>query len=296
MKIYLYFLFIVFCSYSLYPQANLLNARVPQDVGQLNEKQIESNDEDPLPYGFIDDRDVLWSKTVWELIDLDERINFPYYYPTDTLNLGPDRRSLFHILKNNLRNGNIKEVYDDDYFQIKLTYREILDKLASIDTLDAGFEQLNAGEELDPQYVNRRNITAREIRQYRVKGTWYFNKRQGELKYRLLGLSPVAPDVYTLDKPEAEQDLVELFWIWFPDARESLNTSTVFNTRNSSQPITYDHMLNSRRFNSIIYKEENVYEDRLINEYIFEDALQQLLESERIKNVIRDFEQDMWNN
>ena len=296
MKIYIHFLLFVFCSHSLYSQANLLNARVPQDVGQLNEKQIESNDEDPLPYGFIDDRDVLWSKTVWELIDLDERINFPYYYPTDTLNLGPDRRSLFHILKNNLRNGNIKEVYDDDYFQIKLTYREILDKLASIDTLDAGFEQLNAGEALDPQYVNRRNITAREIRQYRVKGTWYFNKRQGELKYRLLGLSPVAPDVYTLDKPEAEQDLVELFWIWFPDARESLNTSTVFNTRNSSQPITYDHMLNSRRFNSIIYKEENVYEDRLINEYIFEDALQQLLESERIKNVIRDFEQDMWNN
>ena len=296
MKIYFYFAFFIFSSYGLYSQANLLNARVPQDVGQLNEKQIIANDEDPLAYGFIDDRDVLWSKTVWEIIDLDERINFPYYYPTDTLNLGPDRRSLFHVLKNNLRSGNIKEVYDDDYFQIKLTYREILDKLVSIDTLDAGFEQLNAGEALDPQYVNRRNITAREIRQYRVKGTWYFNKRQGEIKYRLLGLAPVAPDVYTLDKPEAEQDLVELFWIWFPDARKSLNTSTVFNTRNSSQPITYDHMLNSRRFNSLIYKEENVYEDRLINEYIFEDALQQLLESERIKSVIRDFEQDMWNN
>ena len=296
MKIYFYSLVFVLCNCSLYSQANLLNARVPQDIGQLNEKQVVSNDEEPLAYGFIDDRDVLWSKTIWEIIDLDERINFPFYYPTDTLNLGPDRRSLFHILKNNLRSGNIKEVYDDDYFQIKLTYREILDKLVSIDTLDAGFEQLNAGEALDPQYVNRRNITAREIRQYRIKGTWYFNKRQGELKYRLLGLSPVAPDVYTLDKPEAEQDLVELFWIWFPDARESLNTSTVFNTRNSSQPITYDHMLNSRRFNSIIYKEENVYEDRLINEYIFEDALQQLLESERIKSVIRDFEQDMWNN
>tara|TARA_Y100000768_G_scaffold261771_1_gene199497 strand:+ start:103 stop:993 length:891 start_codon:yes stop_codon:yes gene_type:complete len=296
MKIYFYFAIFIFSSFGLYSQANLLNARVPQDVGQLNEKQIIANDEDPLAYGFIDDRDILWSKTVWEIIDLDERINFPYYYPTDTLNLGPDRRALFHILKNNLRNGNIKEVYDDDYFQIKLTYREILDKLVSIDTLDAGFEQLNAGEALDPQYVNRRNITAREIRQYRVKGTWYFNKRQGEIKYRLLGLAPVAPDVYTLDKPEAEQDLVELFWIWFPDARKSLNTSTVFNTRNSSQPITYDHMLNSRRFNSLIYKEENVYEDRLINEYIFEDALQQLLESERIKSVIRDFEQDMWNN
>ena len=274
-------------------QANLLNARVPQEIGQLNEQQVEANDETPLAYGFIDDRDILWSKTIWEIVDLDERINFPYYYPTDTLNLGPDRRSLFHVLKKNLRNGKIKEVYDDDYFQSKLTYQEILDKLVAIDTLEAGIEQLNAGEELDPQYINRRTITAAEIRQYRIKGTWYVNKRLGELKYRLLGIAPVAPDVYTLDLPEEEQDLVELFWVWFPDARKSLNASKVFNNRNSSQPITYDHMLNSRRFNSLIYKEENVYEDRKIEEYIFEDALKQLLESERVKSVIRDFEQDL---
>mgnify|MGYP000011411973 FL=1 len=277
-------------------QANLLNARVPQEIGQLNDQQIEANDETPLAYGYIDDRDILWSKTIWEIVDLDERINFPFYYPTDTLNLGPDRRSLFHVLKKNLRNGNIKEVYDDDYFQSKLTYQEILDKLVAIDTLEAGIEQLNAGEELDPQYINRRTITAAEIRQYRVKGTWYVNKRLGELKYRLLGIAPVAPDVYTLDLPEDEQDLVELFWVWFPDARKSLNASKVFNNRNSSQPITFDNMLNSRRFNSLIYKEENVYEDRKIEEYIFEDALKQLLESERVKSVIRDFEQDLWNN
>ena len=179
-------------------QANLLNARVPQEIGQLNEQQVEANDDTPLAYGFIDDRDILWSKTIWEIVDLDERINFPYYYPTDTLNLGPDRRSLFHVLKKNLRNGKIKEVYDDDYFQSKLTYQEILDKLVAIDTLEAGIEQLNAGEELDPQYINRRTITAAEIRQYRIKGTWYVNKRLGELKYRLLGIAPVAPDVYTL--------------------------------------------------------------------------------------------------
>ena len=55
-------------------------------------------------------------------------------------------------------------------------------------------------------------------------------------------------------------------------------------------------MLNSRRFNSVIYQEENVYEDRAVNQYIYEDALRQLLESERIKSEIRDFEQDLWNN
>ena len=282
--------------HSLSAQANLLNARVPQDIGVLNDQQLESNDEKPLAYGYVDDRDLLWSKTVWEIIDLDERVNFPYYYPTDTLNLGPERRSLFDVLKKNLRRNNIKEVYKSAYFREKLTYEEIQERLVAVDTTDAGYEQFNADGFVDPQFIERRRITAAEIRQYKIKGTWYFDKRLGELKYRLLAICPVAPDVAIKKLPGEEEDLVELFWVWFPDARTSLNSNKVFNTRNSSQPITYDHMLNSRRFSSIIYKEENVYEDREVKDYIYEDALRMLLESERIKSVIRDYEQDMWNN
>lgn len=282
--------------YSLSAQANLLNARVPQDIGVLNDQQLESNDEKPLAYGYVDDRDLLWSKTVWEIIDLDERVNFPYYYPTDTLNLGPERRSLFDVLKKNLGSNNIKEVYKSAYFREKLTYEEIQERLVAVDTTDAGYEQFNADGFVDPQFIERRRITAAEIRQYKIKGTWYFDKRLGELKYRLLAICPVAPDVAIKKIPGEEEDLVELFWVWFPDARTSLNSNKVFNTRNSSQPITYDHMLNSRRFSSIIYKEENVYEDREVKDYIYEDALRMLLESERIKSVIRDYEQDMWNN
>ena len=283
-------------SAAIFAQANLLNAKVPQEVGVLNEQQIAANDELPIAYGYVDDRDVLWSKTIWELIDLDERVNFPYYYPTDTLNLGPDRRSLFDVLKKSLSKDQITEVYKSSYFQEKLSYNEIQERLVAIDTTDAGYEQYNADGFVDPQFIERRRITAAEIRQYKIKGTWYFDKRLGELKYRLLGLCPVAPDVAVKTAKGEEEDLVELFWVWFPDARISLNKSKVFNTRNSSQPITYDHMLNSRRFNSIIYKEENVYEDREVKDYIYEDALRILLESEKIKSVIRDFEQDMWNN
>ena len=287
---------LVLFSTGIQAQANLLNARVPQDIGKLNEFQLESNDVTPLEYGYVDDRDVLWSKTIWEIIDLDERINFPYYYPTDTLNLGPDRRSLFDLVKKDLSKGRIKEVYKSSYFQEKLTYDEIQERLISIDTTDAGYEQFNAFGYVDQEYIERRRITAAEIREFRDKGTWYYNKRLGELRYRRLGFCPVAPDVAIKAATEEEEELVELFWIWYPDARETLNQNSVFNSKNSSQPITFDVMLNARRFNSIIYKEENVYEDREVNDYIFEDALRQLLESERIKSVIRDFEQDMWNN
>jgi gliding motility associated protien GldN len=283
-------------SSTLWSQANLLNARVPQEVGQLNEAQLAANDEAPLAYGYIDDRDVLWSKTVWEIIDLDERINFPYYYPTDTLNLGPDRRSLFDVLTRDLSKGKIKEVYKSAYFLEKLTYKDIQERLVNVDTIDAGYEQFNAVGYVDAEYIETRRITSAEIRQYRIKGTWYFNKRLGEMRYRLLGICPVAPDVAIKSAGNDQEELVELFWVWFPDSRQSLNKNKVFNARNSSQPITYDAMLNARRFNSIIYKEENIYEDRQVKDYIFEDALRQLLESERIKATIRDFEQDMWNN
>jgi len=88
--------------------------------------------------------------------------------------------------------------------------------------------------------------------------------------------------------------VIELFWIWYPDAREVLHESKVFNQRNSAQPISFDMLLNARRFNAVIYKEDNVHGDREVKDYIADNALFQLLEAKRIKEVIRDREQDMW--
>lgn len=277
-------------------QSNLLNAKVPQEIG-IQEEEYQN----PIAYGYIDDRDVLWSKTIWEIINLNERINFPYYYPTiDNGFLSESRKSLFRILYDNIEAGKITEIYSSSYFNDneKLTFDDLGEKLQMRNLSTMGIEKSNAGEEVTDDDYDTYTIQSDKIEQYLIKGTWYFNKRLGELKYRLLGIAPVAPDVSTLSQgPEAMKDaLVPLFWVWFPDARESLSNSKVFNTKNSSQPITFDHMLNSRRFNATIYKEENVYEDREVKEYIYEDALRQLLESERIKSVIRDFEQDMWNN
>ncbi|MDG1053451.1 MAG: gliding motility protein GldN [Flavobacteriaceae bacterium] len=310
MKKSLFVAFLFTLTFSVTPvmgQANLLNARVPQEVGKLNEQQVFANDEEPLAYGFIDDRDVLWSKTVWEKIDLDERINFPYYYPSEPQNLGEDRRSLYDVLVQGIEDGRIKEVYGDrdGYFRDKFTYEQVLEEI-TFSGYNLGYEgAVNEGilteQQIEEKYGFSERIKSRDVVEYRIKGTWYFDKRQGEMKFRLLGIAPCAPDkeIYNpqLEKGEIDKtELYPLFWVWFPDAREVLNEAYVFNTRNSSQPISFDHMLNSRRFNSVIYKEENVYQDRQVDSYIYEDALQQLLESERIKSVIRDFEQDMWNN
>lgn len=279
---------------SVMGQANILNASSPDEIGKLSEREKDAKAKSkPLPYGFVDDRDVLWSKNTWEIIDLDERVNFPLYYPIDTNNIGTNRRSLYDVLMTGIKSGKIKNIYADSYFNEKRTLSDISAAISKIDTTDLGVEQYNAGEEIDQQFIDRRDITSADIAEYHIRGMWYFDKRQAELKYRLLGIAPVAPDVNFID--DEIPDLVELFWVWFPDAREVLFDNNAFNGSNTAQSVTFDHLLNSRRFNAVIYKEDNVQGDRKVDEYIAENAFMQLLESERIKEQIRNFEQDMWN-
>ncbi|MEP3838551.1 MAG: gliding motility protein GldN [Algibacter sp.] len=277
---------------SLFAQANILNAKSPDEIGVRTESQKAVDNDKPLEYGYVDDRDILFSKMTWEKIVLDERANFPLYYPIDTNNIGSDRRSLYDVLMKNIKNGKIKNIYDDSYFTTKRTLKDIQGALTMIDTTEYGIEQLNAGEALSAEYINKREITAADIKEYHIKGLWYFDKRQAEMKYRLLGIAPVAPDVNFID--DSEPDLVPLFWVFFPDAREVLHEAKSFNNKNSSMPFSFDHVLNARRFQGYIFKEENVQNDRAITEYVSQNALMQLLESERIKDKIRDFELDMW--
>ena len=53
--------------------------------------------------------EIFCGSKLWERIDVDERINFPYYYPTDTFKLSSGRRSLFHTLVKALK-SNIKSL------------------------------------------------------------------------------------------------------------------------------------------------------------------------------------------
>jgi len=273
-------------------QNNILNAKAPEEMYMQTEGQMLLDNDKPLEYGYVDNRDVLWGRNVWETVDLDERVNFPLYYPIDTNSIGADRRSLYDVLVNAARKGKI-DLYSDSYFNDKITLNDISAAMSKVDTTDLGVEQINAGEQLDEQFINRRDITAADIEQYFIRGYWYFDKRQGELKYRMIGIAPVAPDVNFID--EENPVLVPLFWVWFAKARQVLHEAKVFNPQNSAQPLSYDHLLNSRRFSGMIYQIDNIQGDREIKEYMADNSLMQLLEAERLKDEIRNMESDMWS-
>jgi len=281
---------------SLQAQLNILNAKSPEEIGLKTDAQIAYDNDNPLPYGYVDDRDILWSKTTWEIIDLDERVNFPLYYPIDTNNIGSERRSLYDVLVKNIKNGTISEVYADSYFSEKRTLRDIEGSLVYSDTSDLGIEQFNAVGRVDPEYVRKFTLDAGDIEEWRIRGVWYLDKRQGELRYRLLAICPVANEARSKAFPDDDVDAkVELFWVWYPGAREVLHKAKAFNRKNTSQPISFDHLLNSRRFNAVIFKDDNVQGDRGVADYINDNSLMQLLESDRIKDQIRNIEIDLWN-
>lgn len=263
-------------------QANILNATKVEEIGKQTDARIAEDNDKPLAYGYIDERDILWSKVVWEFVDLNQKINLPYYFPIDTTNMSNDRRSLFDTLMRGIKNGSIKNVYSDSFFTSKISKSEIDEKLVNV--------------RLNGDYSDTFRIKTQDIEGYMMKGMWYFDKRLGELKYRLLALAPMGKDVLTLGLPDIEDDeLYELFWVFYPETRDVLHDSKVFNPKNVSQPISYDHLLNARRFNAVIVREENVYGNRAIADYIRGNALFQLLEADRIKESIRNKEIDMWN-
>ena len=268
-------------SISVNSQSNILNATVPEQIGVKNIDQIQSDLDSYLEYEYIDDRDILWSKIVYEKIDLNERLNFPLLFPIDDDLYENTRKSLWRVLKENILNGNITKIYSDvnDNFRYPLNPGEVKDIVAT---------QVDFGDgELIPKEIGSDDITG-----YRLKGMWYFDKRRGELRYRLLGLMPIGEDLKNLDGDEEKK--TNLFWIWYPSIREILHEELVFNDTSNANQISFDQLLLSRRFSSYIYKEDNIYGDRSISQYK-KKGLESILESERIKKEILDFEQDLWN-
>ncbi len=250
----------------------------PQDDGIIPDPPKHHHHNQVFPYPYLRESDLMWSTRHWERIDLREKINLHLYYPVVPL---PDRKSLFEVLVDGiLKEGTIVEVFADDRFEIPLTTQQIERYTSKIDT---------TFDPDDPRIIlliDTIKITSKDVLAYEIKSDWFFDKQRGEMKNRIIGLSPLVRNPVT-------QDVYNLFWVWFPDARYAMATHTAFNGQNNNFRLTFDQIFHLRYFNSVIYKQNNVY-DRKIKEYKQNSPLEQLLEAQRIKEQLRDMEHDLW--
>lgn len=290
---------------------NILNAKSPSTYRKYRDMlkvkvgdSLVSVKNKPIDYGFIEDKDVLRSMVVWEIIDMNEKINQPFYHNAD--GLVSSNKSLYQILLDNINNGKIKEVYDDEMFTTKLTPDQIQQRLKVTVETPWLIDKRNSGEKVTPEDIKAGTdiieTKTENVKLLKIKGMWYVDRRDGQMKYRLLGIAAMGPDPSMMAEKTADgqslgnkDELIDLFWVYYPDAREVLANQIVFNGKNLSSDITYDDVLNARRFSSIIYKSDNGLGTGKISDYIPHDAEEQLEESERIKAQILEMENDMWN-
>ena len=238
----------IFCI-SSYGQSNLLNAKKPSEIGT----ELIKADKKSIEYPEIDDTDVLWSKVVYEFIDLNEKLNFQLLFPVNDEQYTSTRKSLWKIIRENVENGSIDEVFDvrnDNFLNSnKITGTEKIK--------DFYGSKYTPGDSRPQTYATSSDITG-----YKIKGVWFFDKKHSEMKYRLLGIQPVGRNLKESGKEQG------YFWIWYPSIRDILSNHLVFNDKNNNNRISFDDLLVNRRFSSYIYKYDNVYGDRTIRDYI----------------------------
>ncbi|MEY2828663.1 MAG: gliding motility protein GldN [Bacteroidota bacterium] len=231
-----------------------------------------------IPYEHIREADVFYQKRIWRLIDVREKMNqafkYPYHFPNETF---------FDMIHRAVLGGEVTAFSDEDYINTMG-----IDKVkiigAGVDTVPVIDPMTGEVTGYTPKV---RDLDYNKINQFRLKEDWIFDEETSTMQVRILGIAPV------LDMEVGGQVVkVPMYWVYYPDMRKVFARKEIFNPKNDAIRMTWEDIMEFRYFSSYIIKESNVY-DRTISGY--SNGIDALLEGERVKNEIFNFEHDLWS-
>lgn len=277
-------LFVVTASISLFGQEG-----TGISVMALPYEEIHTKLDRPMPYQYVREADVMWSKIIWRRLELSEKMNHILALPQT-----PARgtMSLIDVLLDGIHTKGLtayraRPSDAGTEFDVILTEDDVhkemgaKTKMVRQEKLEGGYDTV----QIDEPY-NSADIDA-----YIVKELWFFDKQRSVMEVRIIGLCPIRKYYRDDDQEETNPLYKKAFWINYSEARPLLAKSPIYSPYTDLKNLSFDDLFQKRFFSSYIYMESNPYR-RAIMQY--ESGLEVLLESDRIKNEIFNFEQDLW--
>jgi gliding motility associated protien GldN len=236
----------------------------------------------PVAFEHVREADIMWSKKLYRIIDMREKSNLPFFFPLEKTN---DHCSLFDALLNGVLTGKLVSYANEniDWSLNPLNRKNLLSTLIQSDSVIV-YDVNENGEEFTYKKWVSDTIHSEEILQYWVGEIWYFDSKRSCIDYRILELCPVKFH-------EDKQAYQPLFWIDFYEAREWLDNFKAVSLYNAGAERSFEEIISKHMFIGPIKKEENIF-NREINE--FANGIDILLEGEKIKERIYNFESDRW--
>ncbi len=251
-------------------------------------EEIHAKHDVAMPYQYVREADVMWSKIIWRRIELKEKRNHILYEPIQPIGA---KKSLIDVVLDGIETKGLtayKARSSDAGSEFDVIMKE--DELQQ--QMGASQEKLliEVLEGFDTVVVNQPYNSA-DVTSYLVKELWFFDKQRSVLDVRIIGFCPIREYFRKSDPDRLDPQYKKVFWLYYPEARPLLANSAVFNPNSDVTSLTYDDIFQKRYFSSYIFMESSPY-NRVISEY--EAGLDALLEGEKIKNEIFNLEQDLW--
>lgn len=263
----------------------IMNAQPEGVLDGIYKKEHISNRR-PIPYAHVREADVWWSKKVWRIIDLREKVNMSMYYPSKGMD---GRKSLIDVIIDAIKYEGLQAYSDnDDEFKVPMNADAVSQAMGAInDTVDVQDPSTGTWS----KKVSLGDIKYNEVEQILVKEIWFFDRNYSKIDVRIIGICPIR-DQEKSDGGVEQIVKKQVCWIYFPAVRPILARNEVFNPKGDAQRLSYDDIFMKRYFSSYIKAESNVYDNRAIDGYSV--GMESMLESERIKGEIANWEHDLW--
>jgi len=262
-----------------------------------NDAIIERNlvkDRTPLAYEYIREDDAVYRQRVWREIDVHEKMNLPFVYKATEDN---GNQRFIYILLNAIKSGQITafDANVDDRFTTPMTFKQIASGLVNapkVISVPDLIKDPDGSKGIMRDTVIQDEFNPELVERYQIKEEWVFNKQSSTLQVRILG---IAPEKTILNADGSFRAVTPIFWVYYPDLRPMLAKFEAYNGKNFGGRMSWEELFEARMFSSRII--ESTIDNpgaQMIEAYI-KDPILRLLEGDKIKEKIFNYEQDLWS-